>query len=81
MIKIWVTVSPATGPTIAGRLDRIDDFAVTLILADGTRRTFRRRGDMPKVLVNDPLAAHRKLLEAYTDRDIHNVTAYLVTLK
>jgi hypothetical protein len=24
---------------------------------------------------------HRKLLPGYTDKDIHNVTAYLVTLK
>jgi hypothetical protein len=24
---------------------------------------------------------HKQLLETYTDRDIHNVTAYLVTVK
>jgi cytochrome c oxidase cbb3-type subunit III len=76
-----VTVTPAAGPAVAGRLDRIDDFSVTLILTGGTRRTFRRNGDIPRVEINDPLAAHKAMLQTYTDRDMHNVTAYLVTLK
>ena len=50
--------------------------------ADGSRRTFRRASAIvPKVEINDPLAAHKAMLEKYTDRDMHNVTAYLVTLK
>jgi cytochrome c oxidase cbb3-type subunit 3 len=32
-------------------------------------------------VINDPLQAHRDLLPQYTDADIHDVTAYLVTLK
>jgi cytochrome c oxidase cbb3-type subunit 3 len=75
------TITPAAGPRVEGRLDRIDDFIVSIILADGSRRTFRRTDDGPKVEIADPLAVHRKLLESYTDRDMHNVTAYLVTLK
>jgi cytochrome c oxidase cbb3-type subunit 3 len=78
---VTATVTPASGPSVQGRLDRIDDFTVTLTLADGTRRTFRRVGDVPKVEVNDPLAAHKRLLETYTNSDMHNVTAYLVTVK
>ena len=35
----------------------------------------------PQVEINDPLAAHKAMLQTYTDRDMHNVTAYLVTLK
>ena len=31
--------------------------------------------------VHDPLAAHAELLRQYTDADMHNVLAYLVTLK
>ena len=31
--------------------------------------------------VRDPLEPHQQLLPTYTDKDIHNVTAYLVTLK
>ena len=78
---VTVTVTPASGSSMQGRLDRIDDFTVTLILADGRRQTVRRVGDIPRVEVHDPLAAHKQLLQSYTDRDIHNVTAYLVTLK
>ena len=83
-----VTVPPVTatitlpwGEKVNGRLMRIDDFIVTLGDADGGQRTFARNGDAPKVEIHDPLAAHRKLLPTYSDKDIHDVTAYLVTLK
>jgi cytochrome c oxidase cbb3-type subunit 3 len=79
--EVTAVIAPATGGRVEGRLERIDDFTVSVVLPDGTRRTFRRLDDSPKVEINDPLAAHRKLLETYTDRDMHNVTAYLVTLK
>ena len=60
---------------------RLDDFYVVVGLADGSSRSFRRDGDVPKVEVKDPRDAHRKLLPTYADKDIHDVTAYLVTLK
>jgi cytochrome c oxidase cbb3-type subunit 3 len=66
---------------VEGSLVRIDDFLVTVELADGTQRTFRRNGDVPKVAIQDPLKFHRDMLSQYTDKDIHDVTAYLVTLK
>ena len=79
---VTVTVTPAGGgPPIEGRLVRIDDFVVTLEMAEGAFRSFSREGDVPKVEVHDPLAAHREMLSVYTDNDIHNVTAYLVTFK
>ena len=78
---VTVTVTPASGERTEGRLVRIDDFLVTVGLADGTLRTFRRDGDIPKVEVHDPMQAHRDLLALYTDKDMHDVTAYLVTLK
>ena len=71
----------ASGEKVEGRLDRIDDFVVALTTADGTRRTFRTNGDTPKVDIHDPLQPHKDLLRVYADSDIHNVTAYLVTLK
>jgi cytochrome c oxidase cbb3-type subunit 3 len=79
--QVMVTVTLANGQKIEGRLDRIDDFLVLLTTAEGEQRSFGRTGDVPKVEVRDPLEAHRRLLAVYTDRDIHNVTAYLVTLK
>lgn len=79
--EVRVTVTQPSGEKIEGRLDRIDDFMVTLTPADGIQRSFRRRGDVPRVDVDNPLEGHTRLLTEYTDRDIHNVTAYLVTLK
>ena len=79
---VTVTVTPVKGGApVTGRLLRIDDFVVTLELADGSAKSFRRDGDLPKVVVNDPLTPHRELLSVYTDKDVHNVTAYLVTLQ
>ncbi|MEO6802475.1 MAG: c-type cytochrome [Granulicella sp.] len=76
-----VTVTPPVGKSVEGQLVRIDDFLVTLKLSDGTSRTFRRNGNIPKVVLRDPLKAHRDLLPVYTDKEMHDVTAYLVTLK
>lgn len=74
-------VTSASGQKVEGRLDRIDDFIVTLTPADGVQKSFTRNGDVPKVEIRDPLEGHRNLLPVYTDKDIHDVTAYLVTLK
>ena len=79
--QVTVAVTPSSGPKVEGRLDRIDDFIVVLTTADGVQRSFTRRGDVPKVEIHDPLEPHRQLLTVYTDKDIHDVTAYLVNLK
>ena len=76
-----VKVTLAQGQVVEGKLDRVDDFSVSLIEANGTHRSFARNGNVPKVEISDPLQAHLKLLSKYTDDDIHNLTAYLVTLK
>jgi cytochrome c oxidase cbb3-type subunit III len=78
---VTANVTEASGQKIEGRLVRLDDFYVVVTLADGTSRSFRRDGDVPKIEVKDPREAHRKLLPTYADKDIHDVTAYLVTLK
>jgi cytochrome c oxidase cbb3-type subunit 3 len=79
--EVTAVVSQPSGETIEGRLVRIDDFIVVLGFPDGSSRSFRRNGDVPKVEIKDPLEGHRKLLREYTDSDMHDVTAYLVTLK
>lgn len=76
-----VVVTLPSGESVEGKLARIDDFTVSLTLADDSVRTFDRHGDVPKVEVRDPLKAHRDLLPVYTEKDMHDVTAYLVTLK
>jgi cytochrome c oxidase cbb3-type subunit III len=79
--RVTVTV-PGSAP-VTGRLVRIDDFIVTLMQDDGVRRTFSRTGTgaTPKVEIDDPLMPHRRLVLELTERDMHNVTAYLATLK
>ncbi len=78
---VTATITQASGEKVEGQLVRIDDFLITIALADGTVRTFRRDADLPKVEVHDPMKAHRDLLSIYTDQEMHDVTAYLVTLK
>jgi cytochrome c oxidase cbb3-type subunit 3 len=76
-----VTVTLPSGTRFEGRLMRIDDFLVTLVQDDGVVRSFRRDDEGPKVEVHDPLEAHRQLLGLYSDKNMHDVTAYLATLK
>ena len=78
---ITASVTDASGEKVEGRVMRIDDFLISLRLEDDTIRTFTRFGGKPKVELRDPMKVHRDLLSVYTDTDIHNVTAYLVTLK
>jgi cytochrome c oxidase cbb3-type subunit III len=76
-----VTVTLPSGETFSGTIDHIDDFTVSLRDSHNQFHSFTRNGDTPKVEVHDPLQAHTDMLRKYTDADIHNVTAYLATLK
>jgi cytochrome c oxidase cbb3-type subunit III len=75
------TVTLANGQKIEGLLVRKDDFIVTLTVPDGTRRSITRDGDVPKVEVHDPYEAHKKLATGLDDKEMHDVTAYLATVK
>src|ERR1700677_184734 len=75
-----VTVTLPSGQTVAGRLEYLDEFTVSLVDDSGVYHTWPR--DRTKsVDVADPLAAHKAMLPIYTDKDIHDLLAYLVTLK
>jgi mono/diheme cytochrome c family protein len=78
---VTVTVTLPDGAKAEGRLERIDDFLVTLRDNEGRLRSFPRQGNRPAVAVHDPLQGHLDLMARYTDKDIHDITAYLVTLK
>ena len=78
--RLVVTVKLRNGKTYEGDVVRIDDFNVTVRGADGVSHTFSRTAGTT-VTVTDPFAAHNALLGKYTDADIHNLTAYLDTLK
>ncbi len=75
------TVTLPSGQKVEGQLNRIDEFIVVLELPDGTERSFVRNGDVPKVEIHDPRQAHRELIGTLTDKDMHDVTAYLWSLK
>jgi cytochrome c oxidase cbb3-type subunit III len=76
-----VTVTLASGQSVTGAIVRLTDFDVTLRDRAGIIRSWLRNGDSPKVVVNDPLQPHFDLLTRWTDADMHNMTAYLATLK
>ena len=76
-----VTVTLPSGQTVSGRLNQLDDFFVGLIDADGNYHSYRRQGDSPKVVVTNPLQPHLDMLRTFKDDDIHNLTAYLVTIQ
>jgi cytochrome c oxidase cbb3-type subunit 3 len=78
---VKATIALPSGEKVEGALVRIDDFSVTVRLADETQRTFRRTGDVPAVTLVDPLEGHQQLLLALSNADMHDVTAYLATLK
>jgi cytochrome c oxidase cbb3-type subunit 3 len=79
-----VTVTMADGSKLTGTLVRKDDWLVVLTLPDGTRKSMARTNGIPKVDVTDPSAAHKKMLLALDDpanKNMHDVTAYLWTIK
>jgi cytochrome c oxidase cbb3-type subunit III len=76
-----VTVTMQSGETVKGQLDQIDDFIVALTDSEGNYHSYVRHGDNPKVTISNPLQPHFDMLRNFKDEDIHNLTAYLVTLK
>ncbi len=77
---VRVTVTPAGGQALSGVLVQMDDFYVTLRTNEGDIRTIRR-GPSVKVEKTNPLAFHIELLDRITDKNMHDVVAYLETMK
>lgn len=73
------TVTEASGTKVSGTIRREDDFFVSLIDSSGEQRVWPK--DSVKVSIDDKLQGHRALLPKYSNADLHNMTAYLVTLK
>jgi mono/diheme cytochrome c family protein len=77
---VTVTVTTPSGKSVTGVLDEIDDFNVSLHDASGHYWSFPRDSGV-KVVKHDPYAGHVALLDEYTDKDMHDVVAYLETFK
>jgi mono/diheme cytochrome c family protein len=74
-----VTVTLPSGQSVSGTVKQLDDVNLSMHDAAGNYRSWPREG--LKVELEDRLVGHRQLLEKYTDADMHNLTAWLVTLK
>jgi mono/diheme cytochrome c family protein len=77
---VTVTVTPPSGTAVSGTLVSLDDFDISLRDSSGEYHSWKRTPDL-KVTKNDPYAMHAQLLDEYTDKNIHDVVAYLETLK
>jgi len=75
------TITLPNGEKISGVVSHIDDFVVSIRVGDksGWNRAFAR--DAVKVELNDPATAHRELLPKLSQDDMHNLYAYISTLK
>jgi cytochrome c oxidase cbb3-type subunit 3 len=77
--KSKVTVTTGSGQAINGTLEYLDEFTVGLVDATGAYRSWRTRDVQYKV--DAPVNAHVELFNKYTDDDIHNLMAYIQTLR
>lgn len=77
-----LSVTTPDGKTVEGVPEHLDDFSVALRDTSGNYHSFKRTSpETPRIEIHNRLQAHYDLLPRYTDADIHNLTAYLVTLK
>jgi cytochrome c oxidase cbb3-type subunit 3 len=68
-----------SGQTVVAPVVAEDEFTITVLDPLGARQTYQK--SVVKVKTEDPLSSHFNQLGKYTDADVHNVYAYLETLK
>jgi cytochrome c oxidase cbb3-type subunit 3 len=77
--KSTVTVTLPSGQKVAGTMAYLDEFTVALRDSNGVYRSWQT--SRVKYAVDSPVDAHVDLFSKYTDADIHNLMAYLQTLR
>lgn len=78
---VAATITFADGRVATGFLTSVSDFKVVIHDQNGRESEFARNRGEPRVELEDRLQHHLDLLEIYRDEDIHNLTAYLATLR
>jgi cytochrome c oxidase cbb3-type subunit 3 len=78
-VKSKVTVTLPSGETLAGTLAYLDEFTIGMRDASGSYHSWRV-GDV-KYKVDAPVEAHVAQFPKYSDADIHNLMAYIQTLR
>jgi cytochrome c oxidase cbb3-type subunit III len=73
------TVTTRDGQVISGKVAYHDEFTISLTDANLWRRSWPVK--QVRITIDNPLQAHVDQLGKYTDEDMHNVFAYLQTLK
>lgn len=79
-LAVTATVTTAEGAKLSGHVTQVSDFRITLIPDDGQTHAIDRRPGVD-VQMKDPLVPHQRLVNTLKNYDMHNVTAYLETLK
>lgn len=79
-LAVTATVTQPDGSTVRGRVTQLSDFRITLADQGGQAHAIEIDKET-KVEMKDPLAAHQQMIMTLTNRDMHDVTAYLETLK
>lgn len=74
-----VNVTTKSGSSFSGRLVHLDEFTVSLRDKAGWIHSWRRKD--VSLEVHDPLAEHKRLLQEYNDEELHDLFAYLESLK
>ena len=74
-----VTVTLPSGQTVSGKLSYQDEFTIGLTDDAGWYQSWPT--SQVKYTINAPAEAHVELLGKYTDDDVHNLMAYLQTLR
>lgn len=77
--KATVTVTLPSGEVVTGRLAYRDEFTIAMTDANGWYRSWSVR--QVKYTVADPLQGHVDQLGKYSDGEMHDVLAYLQTLR
>jgi mono/diheme cytochrome c family protein len=77
---IKVSATLPSGKTITGKLEYVDEFTISMTDTSSLYHTWPRKY-LKNLSMMDPLAAHKKQLLSYTDENIHDLLAYLVTIK
>jgi cytochrome c oxidase cbb3-type subunit 3 len=75
-----VTVTLPDGKTLTGKVKHLDDFYVSFSDDAGNYQSINLDKGV-KVEVEDKLIAHRRMLDQMNDKRMHDLAAYLVTMK
>lgn len=77
--KARLTITLPSGQVVSGELAYWDEFTVAMRDATGRYRSWS--ANQVEYRIDAPADAHADLLAKYTDDDIHNLMAYLQTLR